>query len=286
MKNKIKSNSFQSQRKDILSLLSSVPVKNFFLNTRNISPGEYPYQNYIGFNLTEDRIINCKIYTSYFRRLNHHEIDKFLPTTDSFWNYYSQWEPSHFRNASQTGCSFAVKVSTNQEPIYQFHYRIPITEKLLDNLGIYKNEMNLSKGSLNYGHSLEYQGKNILNKRYFYLYKTEEKRIIARKFIEPACFDAYLLEYTKTDINEKVILWFDNLKYCYQYFHNVGWELLDGLINWMDSLGCVPMFPGLYANGKIRAIYFFKFPHLCNFPFADIRNFQVDTIGNLSCFIK
>tara|TARA_B100001250_G_scaffold353778_1_gene327268 strand:+ start:961 stop:1854 length:894 start_codon:yes stop_codon:yes gene_type:complete len=277
----------QNQINLIPELLSSEPMRNFYDNVRLTDPGDYPFETYLGINFTRDKIINCKAYAGYWRRLRSPEIARFLTQRRGFNSHYHEWTPSRRRNLELTGCTFALKMQPEKPPMEYFHYRVPLQHMHSEKISP-DGELKPENSSLNYGFSQEFRLKEEgLSKHYFYFMRDRERRIISERFKDPGIFDAPFLEYTQTEKYEKVIMWFiSDIQKGYQYLKSLNWPMVDAIVDWMAQFGCVPVFPGVYHNGDIRSILFFRFPVLSNAPMDDERNKQIHTLESFSCFFR
>lgn len=239
--------------------------------------GTSPMHNFVGFNLTRDRILNGKVNHHHFRRLTAAQIEPLVPVRTVFDRYYPKWQPNEVRSTRETGSAFVIKAKDSGAPTYQFHFRFPFGAEDFADLGVAPHEIDLTNYSLNPGISFEYTGSEVLRKLYYYINRPEEKAAIARQFGEPWCERADLLEYTQTDKARKVILWMLEPDDCIAYLKQVGWPLMDDLVDYMATFGCVPSFPGVYEGGEIRAVYFFRFPLPVPNPWAQPENHQIRT---------
>lgn len=253
-------------------------VQHYVDLTAALDCGEAPMHNFVGFNLTRDRILNAKVNHHHFRRLDAAQLATLVPVRDVFDRVYPKWQPNMVRSTKETGSAFVIKVKETGPPTYQFHFRYPFAAEDFAELGVAPHQIDLTNYSLNPGISFEYTGAEVLRKLYYYLNRPEEKAIVARQFGEPWCERADMLEYTQTDHARKVILWLLETEDCLAYFKQLGWPLMNELIDYMATFGCVPTFPGVYEGGDIRAVYFFRFPHPVANPWAQPENHQIRTL--------
>ena len=252
-------------------------VQAYVGRCRALGVGDAPTHNFVGFNLTRDRILTAKVNHHHFRRLDGRILDGLVPVRTVFDTVYPKWEPNQVRSSRETGAAFVIKVAPSGLPTYQFHFRFPFQVADFQRLGLAPHAIDLSNYTLNPGISFEYTGTEALRKLYYYLNRPEEKAIIADQFGEPWCQRADMLEYTQTDKARKVILWMYESPSCEEYFSQVNWPLLSELIQYMRGFGCEPAFPGIYEGGQIRAVYFFKFPVPNQSPWTLPENLQIRT---------
>lgn len=246
-----------------------------------LDPGDAPMQSFVGFNMTPDRILTAKVNHHHFVRLPENELRGLVPVRSVFDRYYPKWQPDQPRSRKETGSAFVVKVAPGSPATYQFHFRFPFQEEDFAELGLASHEIDFRRYTLNPGISFEHTGEEVLRKLYYYLEDPGEKAIIARQFGEPWAQEAAMLEYTQTDKARKVILWNFFVDQTRAYIRNVGWPILDELVEFMDGFGCSPMFPGIYEGGGVRAIYFFRFPVASDDPWSLEENHQIRTLEHL-----
>jgi hypothetical protein len=246
-----------------------------------LDSGDSPMHNFVGFNLTRDHLLNAKVNHHHFRRLDDATLDRLVPVREVFDRVYPKWQPNEVRSSRETGSAFVVKVKASGPATYQFHFRFPFQRDDFETLGIAPHELDLTNYSLNPGISYEYTGDEVLRKLYYYLNRPEEKAVVARQFGEPWCERADMLEYTQTDKARKVILWMFDSDECAAYLRGLNWPLMDELIEYMATFGCVPTFPGVYEGGDIRAVYFFRFPLQVADAWSQPENHQIRTLDSI-----
>lgn len=262
----------------VMGMWQRPELQDYVRRCRALDSGDGPVNNFVGFNLTKDRILTAKVNHHHFKRLDDRTLDGLVPVRTVFDTVYPKWQPNTIRSSKETGAAFVIKVAPTGPPTYQFHFRFPFQAEDFQRLGLAPHTIDLSNYSLNPGISFEYTGSEVLRKLYYYLNRPEEKDIIAKQFDEPWCRRADMLEYTQTDKARKVILWMYESAACQEYFSQVDWPLLSELIAYMRGFGCEPTFPGIYEGGQVRAVYFFKFPVADPSPWARLpENLQIRT---------
>jgi hypothetical protein len=241
--------------------------------------GTSPVQSFVGFNVTRSELLTAKVNHHHFRRLDDAQLDRLVPVRQVFDRYYPRWEPTEQRSRQHTGSAFVIKVGPRIDATYQFHFRFAFGPADFADLGVAPHELDLTDYSLLPGISFEYAGPDVLRKLYYYLERPHEKQAIARDFGEPWAEEAQMLEYTQTDRARKVIFWNFDAEATRTYVRSLNWPTLDSLVDFMDDLGCTPMFPGVYEGGEVRAIYFFRFADASDRdPWSRDENRQIYTL--------
>jgi hypothetical protein len=261
-------------------------VQRYVDLTNALDSADAPMHNFVGFNLTRDRIVNAKVNHHHFRRLDDTQLAPLVPVRDVFDQVYPKWQPNMVRSTKETGSAFVIKVTESGPPTYQFHFRFPFQAGDFASLGVAPHQIDLTNYSLNPGISFEYTGSQVLRKLYYYLNRPEEKAIVARQFDEPWAERADMLEYTQTDKARKVILWILETADCEAYFRQLNWPLMNELIDFMATFGCTPTFPGVYEGGEVRAVYFFRYPLNVPNPWAQPENLQIRTLDSIPALAR
>ena len=98
-------------------------VQHYVDLTAALDCGDAPMHNFVGFNLTRDRILNAKVNHHHFRRLDAAQLATLVPVRDVFDRVYTKWQPNMVRSTKETGSAFVIKVKATGPPTYQFHFR-------------------------------------------------------------------------------------------------------------------------------------------------------------------
>ena len=268
----------------VVELWSRPGMREHAHRTQQLDCKGMPMHNFVGFNLTRDRIISAKVNHHHYCRLDEPTLDSLVPHRSVFDRFYPKWQGQAVRSLNETGSAYVLKATDAPENTFQFHFRFRFAREDFEALGVADHDIDLTDYSLNPGISFEYTGVDVLKKLYYYLDRPDEKAVVAKQFDEPWCNRADMLEYTQTDNARKVILWLLDQYETIEYFQQLDWPLLNDLIEYMSQYGCVPMFPGIYEGGDIRAVYFFHFPFPDARPFAHPANREINTLGRIPCF--
>lgn len=264
----------------LLTYFNHPKVKETYKNYKSLQVNDYPELNYFGINFDEKGICSVKFYFAFFRRLQKHEVELFLPHTKDFDAYYHLWQESKQRSFEHTGCTFEVKFKGDDFPVTGFHFRIHPTEESYNLIG-YPQQLpfNIKDVSTRPGINYEYEKNGVLRKKYYYFENENHKKVIAERFKKPFAEKASLIEYTETEKFSKVNLWrFDyspeNRKRP-NYFTKENNNLIDEL---EKKYGLINVSDGFYENDTIKATYFFNTNNNSPAAFDDLSNYNIDTL--------
>ena len=220
-----------------------------------------PYLNYFGFNYTPEKITSVKFYVAFFHRLKEEEIKLLLPEPSDLLQYYDQWNESEKITADHTGCSFALKVSSDSSITNYFHLRMKGNGLFAPYFGV-PNHIRLSWSELQQygGVSHEYRNGESVKRLYFYL----TDRITMSNAIKK-CGDQFFLE---TDTLPNFIEYTETEKYCklingisdknqleaYLKFYSPN-PMLSDITDFASRNGLMCVSPGKYEGAEVRSIY-------------------------------
>lgn len=245
--------------KQIEKITKNENLQAYIDNALSINFGnDYPYLSYFGINYNENGLLNFKVYFAFFRRLEKNEINVLLPDVRDFYLHYNDWEDSKLFDLKHTGCSFALKINTNEQITNYFHFR---TNQLISDLPkkitLTNDELNLNQQT----YCCEYNDSGTFNKNYSLIFDRKNiKTLLDRfkiNFFDQSNYLPYLIEYTETEKWDKIILAIDDLKNHNKFKNEILDENIKEVIDYFsEKYGLMSASPGFYSDGKTRSIYF------------------------------
>lgn len=250
----------------------------------NVKPkAEYPYQDYIGVNFTDTKIISLKFYFGFYEPITKQLGNLFLDHHKEFNEFINLWTPTKNRTIKNTGFTFSLKIDDKFKVTKGFHFRFPFYKSI--NFPETKHFKFIPNDLINVGINFEYSNDNVLLKHYYYFDKEYNKQRFAVEYNQPFVEGASMIEYTESNNFNKIIAWDFKENIFYKHFLESISKLtikteLDLIFNkklcYYNRSG-----NGCYDNNIIKSVYYFNYKtnkKSKEFPGNRKENFQVFTI--------
>ena len=243
-------------------VLSDSRVTRFVETALELSASKQnPYLNYFGFNYDSEKITTVKCYVAFFHRLKPADIVKLIPDPSDLHQYYGDWEESDAITRDHSGCTFALKVSTDLSITNYFHLRLKPRSFATPYFGI-PEHLRLSWNELlQYsGVSCEYKNGKSFKRYYFYLtdrisMKNAIERCQDRFFIEEDSVPSFI-EYTETEQWCKLIHGIDDPSQLQAYWKYYSLNpMLSDIMEFAATHRLMCVCPGKYEGSDVRSVY-------------------------------
>ncbi|MBI3519026.1 MAG: hypothetical protein HY062_06670 [Bacteroidetes bacterium] len=255
-------------RSSEFSILSDIPVDP-----------EFPYQNYIGVNFDKDKLLNLKLYFSFFTPPDIQYVKKFIPESGNYEKFIAYYTSVKERSMENNGITFSIKINSHKEITTGFHFRI---KKDIEGFPDIKAFKCFSGDLLNVGICEEFKSGKSHVKYYYYFTGLYNKEKFAVRFSKPHLVAADLIEYTESESFNKVIgcNLSDNIFYSkFLKIHSrIAEDIDDLLVNQWGLNDHIAH--GFYENSDIEAKYYFRLNQLSDDHnhFSLQENKRLDTI--------
>jgi hypothetical protein len=242
--------------------LADERVRNFIETGLELSSQKsHPVLNYFGINYTPEKILNVKFYVAFFHRLAPREISLMLPDPSDLYEYYDHWQESDLITTNHSGCSFALKISSDSTITNYFHLRLKGRKIGEPYFGTPANiRLSLNELFQYAGVSFEYRGSERVKRLYFYLSDPfNMSRVIQRcgdpYFVQTGTLPGFI-EYTEADGWCKLIHGIGNKNQldAYLKFYSSN-EILAEIQTFALSRGLMCVSPGKYEGQEVRSVY-------------------------------
>lgn len=239
-----------------------------------------PYQNYIGVNFDSENILSVKLYFSFFEKPSPEIINAFLPNKSLYSKYIDFYKEDKGRTIENNGLTLTLKIDSRFEIKKGYHFRI---DKNLIDFPLIKSFKCNFEDILNIGICEEFGNKDIV-KYYYYFQKEYNKERFAERFDRPHSIKADLIEYTESEMFNKLITCnlSENKFYTkfIKYKSNLAVDVNDFFLKYNFS-GDIAH--GFYENNDIEAKYYFNLKQSSSMSdsFLKHENLHINTIGPL-----
>jgi hypothetical protein len=242
---------------------------------------DYPFQDYIGINFTENEIVSLKFYFAFYEPITEKISEKFLDNQTDLNAVKHLWLPTKKRQIENTGFTFTYKLNNKFEITKGFHFRFPFSNSV--NFPQTKQFKLIPEDLMNVGINFEYQGGNKYTKYYYYFHKEYNRQKFAVKYKAPFIAGASIIEYTESDKFNKIIAWDVCENNFYQTFQKENeWPIQKNINAFLNQhTGYYnKAFHGFYDNNQIRSMYYMNYKNVIHgeFPGASPINYQVFTV--------
>lgn len=239
----------------IKKFLLSEAVNTYYLKANELALKKKGlHYNYIGVNYRNE-VADIKLYFTFFDRIEIGEITalKLLPKVDEYIKF-SRFYMSNGESVNSwqnTGLTFSIKMSETGKIRTGFHVRgrgFSKNELYIPPKHIVMSELDLQ----NYqGIYFEYEEDITFRKNYYYISDTKTKLQLAEIFQNNDILAAEIVEYTESELGNKVILW-ENLTKKY-----LSLGIRSSADGWLKhTVGLQVGFDGVYEKSNKKARYY------------------------------
>ncbi|MBI3520956.1 MAG: hypothetical protein HY062_16575 [Bacteroidetes bacterium] len=249
----------KSEILDKLKELYSHPVlRNYISNAIKIQGDSKDYLSYFGINYNKGKLLNLKIYFTFFRKLTSDEVHQLIPDSTDFYKDYDKLLFDAEHTLSNTGCTFALKIDVNGNITYYYHYRLPgKAVKLPLKISLTEQEIEANNNT----RCMEYSGEEVFPKDYYLLFSASNITKLLDRFKISFFKDHNLLpdviEYTETSKWDKIIIGIDSPPIQEKFVKYISdKDMLDVIEFLCDKKQLMTASCSVYENSDTKAVYF------------------------------